>query len=239
MEISPTDNLDQPYPLSAQQFFEDCENHRDNLFNFAKRMAGNTLGSEVEDLVQSTIIKAVENRNQFTPGTNLKAWLMRIMHNLFLNSNRRSKRIVLYDQVLNQDEACTEPFEEPVRPKINAVDTISQNLCLRLKSAISEDKSIPIEEVDKDLISLLDMSAPTLFLESYYKVNREYRVVFALIDFLDFEYSEVSTILGVPLGTVMSRLFRARRNFSEIQDIRQMGSFYGLGNRTGKRPRMK
>jgi DNA-directed RNA polymerase specialized sigma24 family protein len=52
MEISPTDNLDQPYPLSAQQFFEDCENHRDNLFNFAKRMAGNTLGSEVEDLVQ-------------------------------------------------------------------------------------------------------------------------------------------------------------------------------------------
>lgn len=239
MELIQADNLDKPYNISAQQFFEDCENYRENLLNFARHMAGSTLGAEVEDLVQSTILKAVENRNQFTPGTNMKAWLCRIMHNLFLNSNRKSKRIVVSDQVLDPNEGDFETFDEPRRPKSYAVDSISEAVCIRLKSAISEDKSIPIEEVDLALMSLLDLNSPTIFLESYEKVRMEFRVVFGLVDFLDFEYAEVSNILGVPLGTVMSRLSRARHAFAQNSDIKQMGSYYGLGNRTGKRPRMK
>jgi RNA polymerase sigma-70 factor (ECF subfamily) len=136
---------------------------------------------DAEDLVQETYLKAYKYYDKFTEGTNFKAWLFRILKNTFINSYRKRQQ----------------------EPPQNAFDEIEDVFESRVSS---ESSSIPNPEEDA-LENVLDEDVQ----RALDALPDEYRMVVILADLEDFSYQEIAEILEIPVGTVMSRLYRARR----------------------------
>lgn len=160
--------------------------HLDSLFGSALKMTRSRM--EAEDLVQETYLRAFRFHDRFKPGTNCRAWLFRIMTNLFINiyNSRRSRhelhvRYGIADSLLSADRNRFEFVQNPY------CDTgwISANL------------------VDDDLRALL-LDLP-----------EEFRVALILSDIQGFSYAQIAEMTNVKIGTVKSRLFRARRRLQE------------------------
>jgi RNA polymerase sigma-70 factor (ECF subfamily) len=152
----------------------------DSLYNTASRMTGNA--EDAEDLVQETFFKAYKYYDKFEEGTNLKAWLFKILKNTFINNYRKKKlepRSVEFGEI-------EEGFERIVRlePGQKRTDPESEFM-----SRVMDDG------VRKALDSL----------------PHDYRMVVILADLEDFSYREIADILDCPVGTVMSRLYRGRK----------------------------
>lgn len=152
----------------------------DSLYNTAYRMTGNS--QDAEDLVQETYFKAYKYYDKFEEGTNLKAWLFKILKNTFINNYRKKKlepRSVEFSEI-------EESFERIVRhdPDDQRLDPEAQYL-----SGVMDDG------VKRALDSL----------------PHDYRMVVVLADLEDFSYKEIAEILDCPVGTVMSRLYRGRK----------------------------
>ena len=152
----------------------------DALYNTALRMARNP--EDAEDLVQETYFKAYKYYDKFTEGTNLKAWLFRILKNTFINSYRKKQQI----------------------PPQNAFDEIEDSFESQLSSEARGRLPNPEEAA---LHNVLDEDVQAALVE----LPEDYRMVVMLADLEDFSYQEISEILEIPVGTVMSRLYRARR----------------------------
>ncbi len=153
----------------------------DSLYNTALRLTRNA--QDAEDLVQETYFKAYRNFDQFQPGTNLKAWLFRILKNSFINEYRK-----------RQSEPSQGDFAEIEQGYEGAIDG----------SRWTGSPTTPEEEA---LASALDEDVQKALEE----LPEDYRMVLLLADLEDFSYKEIAEILEIPLGTVMSRLYRARK----------------------------
>lgn len=166
--------------LSGAEFEGEVLEHLPALLAVASRLMRN--GSEAEDLVQDSVLKAIRARDQFESGTNLKAWLLKILTNTFINRYRRGG---LERSVLDGPDA------DPL-----ADGWVSASTMESLRDPESQALRPILEaEIGKALEEL-----PT-----------EFRLAVVLSDVEDLSYKEISDVMGCPIGTVMSRLHRGRR----------------------------
>ena len=154
----------------------------DALYRTALRMTKDP--DEASDLVQETYIRALRFRHQFQPGTNLKAWLFRILTNTFINMYRRKASRPQFTDVEGLDEY------------------VLYNKMAELRSPSSG--SDPEREV---LDNLMDSEVK----QALDDLPEHFRTAVLLADIEGFSYKEIADILHIPIGTVMSRLHRGRR----------------------------
>jgi RNA polymerase sigma-70 factor (ECF subfamily) len=166
--------------VEADSFAEEALSHMDAMYGVACRLTRNP--TEAEDLVQDALVKAMRARDQFHAGTNLKAWMFRILTNTFINKYRRGG---LERSVLDGPEA------DPLVDGWVSASTMRQ---LRDPEQIAL-RPIVEGEVGKALDAL-----PT-----------EFKLAVVLCDVEEFSYEEIAEIMGCPIGTVMSRLHRGRK----------------------------
>jgi len=166
--------------MTKDTFVDDAVSHLDALHAVACRLTRNP--TEAEDLVQDTLVKAMRARDQFQPGTNMKAWLCRILTNTFINKYRRGG---LERAVFDGPDA------DPLADGWVSASTMRQ---LRDPEQIALTPLIA-GEVQRALDELPD----------------EFKLAVILSDVQELSYEEISQIMGCPMGTVMSRLHRGRK----------------------------
>jgi RNA polymerase sigma-70 factor (ECF subfamily) len=164
------------------KFSELAMEHMPSLYTAALRMTRNP--ADAEDLVQETYLKAYRAFNSFTEGTNLKAWLYRILTNTYINAYRAKKR----------------------RPEESDVDDL-ENFYLYRRLGGLEGAAAGRSAEDE----VLDHITETEVKEAIEALPEQFRMAVLLGDVEGFSYKEIAEILDVPIGTVMSRLHRGRR----------------------------
>ncbi|MGP0029318.1 MAG: sigma-70 family RNA polymerase sigma factor [Acidimicrobiales bacterium] len=169
--------------MADQAHFTDVAmEHMPGLYSAALRMTRNA--ADAEDLVQETYLKAYRSYGSFEEGTNLRAWLYRILTNTFINSYRAAKR----------------------RPEVTDVEDVEDlYLYRRLPGAGSGDSGRSAEDEALDRFTDDDVKSA---LEA---LPEAFRMAVLLADVEGFSYKEIAEITDVPIGTVMSRIHRGRR----------------------------
>jgi RNA polymerase sigma-70 factor (ECF subfamily) len=157
--------------------------HMDALYGVALRMTKNE--RDAEDLVQDTFLKAYTHFAKYREGTNCKAWLFKILTNTFINRYRKKSKERVY---LVNDKDYRPLAERAVAPKENPFEQGAESEEDWYKKLFSDKVKTALEEVPVD-----------------------FRMVVLLADLYDFSYKETAEIVGCPIGTVMSRLYRGRR----------------------------
>ncbi len=179
-----------------QRFTEEAMPLLDQLYGGALRMTRNP--QDAEDLVQETYLKAFKGFDSFKPGTNLKAWLYRIMTNTYINTYRKKQRRPL------------ETSAEDVTDR--QLYTTSSHDSTGLQSAEVEAlKNLPDKQIADAMNSLSD----------------DYRMVVYYADVEGLAYKEIAEVMDIPLGTVMSRLHRGRKQLREL--LKDVAKEQGIG----------
>ncbi len=167
--------------MAAPDAFEqEALSYLDALYRTGLRMTRSE--ADAEDLVQETYIRAFRSRHQFTPGTNLKAWLFRILTNTFINSYRR----------------------KAARPQTTEIDDIEETTLYRHMTEASVAASPEPER------EVLDGIVDSEIRDALEELPERFRTV-VLLDVEGFAYKEIAEMLDIPIGTVMSRLHRGRK----------------------------
>jgi RNA polymerase sigma-70 factor (ECF subfamily) len=162
------------------RFEEEALQLSDQVYRVARHMAGSR--EEAEDLVQDTYARAFRSWRSFQAGTNLRAWLLRILTNLNIDRGRKQQRT-----------PETQPLEEGDYFLYNRLEESAGG------GAGSGEERV-IERLSQDDI-----------VNALAAVPRDFRDVIVLVDLSDFSYQDAAQILDIPIGTVMSRLHRGRR----------------------------
>jgi RNA polymerase sigma-70 factor (ECF subfamily) len=163
------------------RFEEEALELSDQVYRVARRFVGSR--EEAEDLVQQTYERAFRSWRQYTPGTNLRAWLLRILTNLNIDRGRRVQRT---PQTTSLDNEAGDYF-----------------LYNRLES------QSPDENPDEERV--LERLSQDSIVDALAEVPHDFRDVVVLVDIGEFSYADAAQILDIPIGTVMSRLHRGRR----------------------------
>jgi RNA polymerase sigma-70 factor (ECF subfamily) len=206
--------IDKRARQARAEFERACVEHLDDLYAAALRLSRNPAAAE--ELVQDTYVRALRFADGFEWGTNLKAWLFRILTNTFINDYRhkaherryleRAAAEPLYDEVLDREARAYAS-----NPEAHAFTSFFR------------------EELERALDELPD----------------EFRLVVVLADLQGFAYKEIAQMLGCPIGTVMSRLHRGRRLLQRELvdwavaagiDVGQAAKDGGAGGRTENEP---
>jgi RNA polymerase sigma-70 factor (ECF subfamily) len=162
-----------------ETFATDIMIHLDHLYRVAFHLAKDR--DQADDLVQETYLRALTSYRQFSPGTNLKAWLTKILYNFFFDSYDKRKRMVS----LENKSAGPEPELDPWA-SFAAEGPTPEDLALR-------------GELNGKINDALK------------KIPAEFRVPIILVDMGDLSYGQAADILSCPVGTIRSRLSRGRR----------------------------
>jgi RNA polymerase sigma-70 factor (ECF subfamily) len=161
------------------RFEEEALGLADQVYRVARRLVGSR--EEAEDLVQETYARAFRSWRSYTPGTNMRAWLLRILTNLNVDRGRRIQR----------------------SPQTQALEETDYYLANKLASAAGEDvleQDVVVERLSQDSV-----------VNALAEIPPQFRDVVVLVDIGDFTYADAAQILDIPIGTVMSRLHRGRR----------------------------
>jgi len=167
----------------TKRFERDALQYMNQLYAAAMRYTKNP--EDAQDLVQDTYIKAYNSFHQFEPGTNLKAWLYRVLTTTFINTYRKDQR----------------------RPQTS--DSELEDWQIAEASSHTSDQGKSTEDVV--LENLPDSDIKNALAE----IPEEFRMAVYLADLEGFSYKEIAEIVGVPAGTVMSRLHRGRKQLRE------------------------
>jgi RNA polymerase sigma-70 factor (ECF subfamily) len=151
----------------------------DDVWRVARRLARDV--PEAEDLVQETYVRAIRSWRSYERGTNLRAWLLRILHNYAIDQARRRQRA-----------PDAEPLEEG-----------DYYLYNRLEQGFRGGQA--------DIERLIDQLSQGPVMDALAELPQNFKEVVVLVDLGDFSYQEAADILEIPIGTVMSRLHRGRR----------------------------
>jgi RNA polymerase sigma-70 factor (ECF subfamily) len=161
------------------RFEEEALELADQVYRVARRLVRSR--EEAEDLVQETYARAFRSWQSYTPGTNLRAWLLRILTNLNIDRGRRQQRAPELTPLEEGDyflaNKMAEAAGEQALDQERVVERLSQNAVVDALSALPHD----------------------------------FRDVVVLVDIGEFSYADAAQILDIPIGTVMSRLHRGRR----------------------------
>jgi RNA polymerase sigma-70 factor (ECF subfamily) len=163
------------------RFEEEALELSDQVYRVARRLVGSR--EEAEDLVQQTYERAFRSWRQYTPGTNLRAWLFRILTNLNIDRGRRQQRA----------------------PQTTSLDSEAGDYFLYDKLA----SQMPDENPDEERV--LERLSQDSIVDALADVPHDFRDVIVLVDIGEFSYADAAQILDIPMGTVMSRLHRGRR----------------------------
>ncbi|HSK25144.1 MAG TPA: sigma-70 family RNA polymerase sigma factor [Egicoccus sp.] len=165
-----------------QQFEDQVLPHLDRLYSAALRYTRNA--ADAEDLVQETVTKAFRSFHQYRPGTNLKAWLYRVLHTTYISMYRKAQR--------RPQEDLQETLDD-----YSFYDEIARSGGRSAEREVLE--ALTADEVKQALAEL-----PDTFREAVY-----------LADVEGFPYKEIAEIMDTPVGTVMSRLHRGRKQLQK------------------------
>lgn len=169
----------------AERFEREAMPLLDQMYSAALRTARNP--TDAEDLVQETYAKAFAAFHQYRPGTNLKAWMYRILTNTYINTYRKKQR-----QPKESDSAVVEDYQ---------LARAEQHTSRGLRSAEVEALDhLPDSDVKRALAS----------------IGEDFRMAVYLADVEGFAYKEIAEIMDTPIGTVMSRLHRGRRQLRDL-----------------------
>lgn len=161
------------------RFEEEALALSDQVYRVARRLVSSR--EEAEDLVQDTYARAFRSWRSYSPGTNLRAWLLRILTNLNIDRGRKVQRTPDLQPLEEGDYFLYNKLEEST-PEGNA------------------DEERVVERLSQDSI-----------VEALSAVPHDFRDVIVLVDIGEFTYADAAQILDIPVGTVMSRLHRGRR----------------------------
>ena len=165
------------------RFEEEALELSDQVYQVARRLSGSR--EEAEDLVQDTYARAFRAWRSFEPGTNLRAWLFRILTNLNIDRGRKIQRT---------------PDQQPLEEN----DYFLYNRLEESAGDGNADERRVVERLSQNdtVTALADLP-------------HDFRDVVLLVDLADFSYSDAAQILDIPIGTVMSRLHRGRRTLKQ------------------------
>jgi RNA polymerase sigma-70 factor (ECF subfamily) len=170
----------------ARRFELEARPLLDHLYAIAYRMCGQA--ATAEDLVQEALLRAFQAFEQFEPGTNFRAWIVRILTNNFINTYRRRAYLEQsMDPAVLPPKAAPTEIPEAELSGVSAEDLGKHGDLEKLRSRLSEATISALEKVPEDN-----------------------RIVFLMSCLCEMSYAEISTSLEIPMGTVMSRLYRAR-----------------------------
>lgn len=164
-------------------FHDEAMVHADALFGAAMRLTRSH--RDAEDLVQDTLLKAFMHFDKYRPGTNCKAWLFKILTNTFINRYRKNQRERVY--LIDDDES---------RPLAERIES-------RPESEFEPREESPLQNIQRLFGDEVGSALQ--------RVPVDFRMAVLLADVYDFSYKECAEILDIPIGTVMSRLYRGRR----------------------------
>nr|NLI50987.1 sigma-70 family RNA polymerase sigma factor [Propionibacterium sp.] len=185
MNLAPTDHdglvdlATEDDEQRAARFERDALPYLDQLYGAALRMTRNP--ADAEDVVQETFAKAFSAFHTFEPGTNLKAWLYRILTNTYINAYRKKQR----------------------QPQIAGGEDVEDWQLHRAEQHTSDG----LRSAEMEALDLMPDSAVT---EAMNALAPDFRLAVYLADVEGFSYKEIAEIMGTPIGTVMSRLNRGR-----------------------------
>jgi len=169
--------------IKKKEFESAALEHIDSLFNFGMRMTGNR--EAAEDLVQETYLKVHRFAHTFKDGSNLKAWLFKILRNTFINTFRKKikePKSIHYDEV--EDFYLFNKIKNESNEDSSKLSENTGNVCEFFEDEV------------KNAVNNLPLA---------------FREVVLYSDIEELSYGEISEIVGCPIGTVKSRLFRARK----------------------------
>ena len=161
-----------------EKFACEAMTHLDDLYRIAVHLAKEP--DQANDLVQETYARALGSYEQFAAGTHMKAWLAKILHNLFFDRYREAKRWVSTEEAKTVKDEPSDNWQRiPSKDAGPEGDILRRELSCKISNAIK-------------------------------KLPEEFRTAILLVDMEDFSYAEAAEILCCPLGTVRSRLSRGR-----------------------------